>query len=142
MTAMKKINFFTAALVCGFFVSGCAHIKEVPKIMWGSSTKDLEGARWQGAFKTFQGSLSDCFDKVLSIAQEEKMTVFMSDKKKGFIDLMGVAGSLNTTEVGIFLSEPEQGKTKLEVVSTSHQAQFTAAEILFSNFAKTFSEVK
>ena len=70
------------------------------------------------------------------------MTVFISKKKKGFIDLMDVKGSLNTTEVGVFFTESEAGKTKLEIVSLSAHAQLITSDIIFANLSKTYSEVK
>ena len=136
---MKK-HYFTFSLVCLLFL-GCATVSEPFKKTWGSSTKALEEARPRAAVKNFGCGWKECFDKVLEVAKLRNLTVFISDPKKPLIVLMGIPGSINTTEVGIFFSEPETGKAKLEIVSLSPTAQEATAKLLSKELTKTFSEL-
>ncbi len=155
-------------LVVLFFVfaSGCSSLSQMPKKawdsasqmpkkawnssvettrkIWGSSTKALEEARQNGEVlvKNYACPWSDCFDKVVKIAELKELKVFMKDQKKKLIIVMNVPGQIDTTEVGIFLSEPATSQTKVEVVSLSPEAQAKTAGIIFSNLAKSFNEVK
>ena len=126
--------------------SGCANLREnlteVPRVVWGSSTKALEKARPSATAQIYQTNPRECFDKILSIAQKEEMKVFIKNRRKELIVLMGIKGSVVTTEVGIFISQLETTKTKVEIVSLSPQAQETASHIIFSGLTQAFSETK
>jgi len=138
-----KRNFIKSALAIALFFSlaGCEHLMEPTKTLWGSSTRALEHARGDATVKTFLSGWEECFDKVLEIATENDLTVFVSDRHNLRIVLMGFSGSISTTEVGIFFSEGETGKTKLEIVSLSPDAQAAAAKLFSENLQKSFPEI-
>lgn len=142
---MNKIykNFLLFVFLWSFLMlGGCARITETVKVMWGSSTKALEESRWQATSKTFACSLAACKEHIANIAREETLQVFMDNPKKKLMIVMGIPGSISTTEVGIFFSPVDSKKTKIEVTSLSLQAQETAAQIFFSHLKKVFSEVQ
>ena len=120
---------------------GCVRVTEATKSIWGSSTKALEEARGQALVKTYQCQTKECFDKILDVAKESKMEVFIADRKKQLVVLMHIKGSINTTEVGIFLSESGVDQTKIEVTSLSQNAKEAAANIVFAELKKTFKEI-
>jgi len=138
---MKK--YYSAVIFCLLFLAlnGCARLTEPFKILWGSSMKALEEARPNASVSTFQCREEECFRQVLSIAKENHLTVFTSDPKKPLIVLMGFTGSINTTEVGVFFSEIEPNKTKVEIVSLSPTAQEIATKLLTGQLKKTFTEL-
>ena len=136
---MKK-HYFAFSLVC-LLLLGCATVSEPFKKVWGSSIKALEEARPRAAVKNFGCGWKECFDKILVVAKERNFPVFISDPKKPLIVLMGIPGSIDTTEVGIFFSEPEAGKAKLEIVSLSPTTQEAAAKLLSEELTKAFSEL-
>lgn len=156
----KKLNLF---LIAGFLVgaSGCARIMDIPKVMWGSSTRALEEARSDAISKTYRCSFNDCYDAVLDLAYKKKkeasgivetdtliietekkgiFNVFIKNRKKRHIVVMGIAGNVDTTEVGIFFSQPTLTTVKLEVTSLSSSAKRNVAEPMFEELDLRFSE--
>lgn len=164
---MKKFIFF---IFLPFFVLGCATVQEPFKAIWGSSTKALEDNRGSATVKAYQSSYSDCFDKVLDIIHSREKSeikrevtadnpeavgiggtaevievagyeIFINDKKKGLIVVMGVPKSTNTTEVGIFITALNTSETKIEIVSLSSAAQKIVSDEIFKELDKVYSAV-
>lgn len=133
---MKK-EYFLIVMVAGVLtVSGCAKIMEPPRMIWGSSTKALEDARGTGVIREFACAFDDCFGDVIAIAKDNFWEIFIQEKQKGTIIVVGIEGSVDTTEVGIFLTSQDEEKAQLEVVSLSPLAQEAASEALFSALEK------
>ena len=120
---------FLVLILSSMSVSGCAKIIEVPKVLWGSSTKALDEARPRAWSQVFPCNLELCFEDVLEIANKENLDVYRSDRKKWLIVLMGFKDSLNTTEVGFYLTPVSSSQTKIEIVSLSDAAQDTAVKL-------------
>lgn len=149
---------------------GCAQLTEPLKVVWGSSTRALEEARSQAVKKTFLCQFDECFDSVIKIVkgfkpetqegstplilgkadtEEEEnkeaksvgLDLFIKDRKKRLIVVMGIPGSVNTTEVGIFLT-PVDKKVVLEVSSLSQHAKSTVANIIFGELSKEYQAVE
>jgi len=68
--------------------------------------------------------------------------VFINNRVKRHIVVMGIAGNVDTTEVGIFFSQPTLTTVKLEVSSLSSNAKRKVAEAVFENLDLHFSAVK
>ena len=66
-------------------IVGCAHLAEVPKEIWGSSTKALEEARSVSESKTYLGSVDQCLNRVLEIANDKKLEVLWSIKENKWL---------------------------------------------------------
>ncbi len=140
---MKKTYWFTLILVCLFGV-GCSSVVEITKVIWGSSTRALENARADAIVRVYDCSISDCMDAVLALARDAKdkkivskaddedleqpateelsgnaFDIFIHNRVKQHIVLMGVKGNVDTTEVGIFFTQAGQGRVKLEISSLS-----------------------
>ncbi len=156
----KKLNLFLIACLL-VSVSGCARTMDIPKVIWGSSTRALEEARSDAISKTYRCSFNDCFDAVLDLARKKKeetpeitetdtliiamekqgiFDVFIENRKKRHIVVMGIAGNVSTTEVGIFFSQPTLTTVKLEVTSLSSSAKRNVAEPMFEELDLRFSE--
>ncbi len=167
MKKMKWVYFVVAILSLG----GCAALKEEAKKLWGSSTQALEEARNESLKASFSCPWETCFDSVVRYANvetqqvldekinAEKMNqpdnpadeqtvkaknfeVFLEDRRRRIIVLMGVPGSVNTTEVGVFFTPLENATTAVEVSSLSTSAKIKAADILFSQLGKEFQVIK
>jgi len=93
---------------------------------------DLERAKTTGTSKTFDGGISEVFDSMLSKLKENKITVYMSDKKKGYIVAIGFPKQTDTTRIGIFFDDAG-GKTKVTLSSLSSSALIKAEGILFGS---------
>jgi len=145
--------------------SGCSYVTETAKVILGTSTRALEQARDEALHKTYQCTLEECFDGVLALARsgyvyvraadkgdvshdDEKIIevpqdgyydVFLKDRFKRHIIVMGIAGNVNTTEVGIFFSRVSPAIVKVEVSSLSSSAKRKVAEAVFSEFDRRFS---
>lgn len=162
---MKKQYFLILSF---FFLLGCAHVIETAiepvKVVWGSSTKALEDSRDTATVKTYACLPSACFDKVLEIikgkeTKEIKGTlevnktteilvvkgyeIFIKDRKKNLIVVMGVPKSETTTEVGIFVTalKGKEKETKVEVVSLSSAAQATVSREIFQELDKAYPPI-
>ena len=135
---MKK--YFAFALVG--LICGCGHAAEFTKQIWGSSTKALEEARSDASVKSFNCDYEECFDAVLGIAKKNKLTIFINEKKRSRLVLMGIPGSVDTTEVGVFFLTFSARETKIEVTSLSLQAKEKAAEMIFKYLGEQFSLVQ
>ena len=175
LKTMKVILLFCFLLS----VSGCAQIIEIPKIIWGSSTRALEDARVDALSKTYRCSFNDCYDAVLSFARAKEalaqkardqearsqeirapeagsdetnsdsditpahksyFDIFINNRKKRHIVVMGIEGNVDTTEVGIFFSQPSLTTVKLEISSLSSSAKRRVAQIIFDELDLRFSE--
>lgn len=68
--------------------------------------------------------------------------VFINDRKKSHIVVMGVRGNVDTTEVGIFFSQPSLTTVKIEVASLSGNAKRNVAQMVFDELDLRFSAVK
>lgn len=64
--------------------------------------------------------------------------VFLKDRRQGHIVVMGIAGNVNTTEVGIFFEKEEPGLTRIEISSLSTSAKTKAAAWVFEELEKRF----
>lgn len=146
-SAMKRLNvifLFLACLVAG----GCAQVTETAKVIWGSSTRALEEARTDAMAKTYRCSLDDCFDAVAGLARHGKtdepahegfFDIFIKDRNRRHIVVMGIAGNVDTTEVGIFFTQPALTTVKLEISSLSSSAKRKVARAVFEELDSRFS---
>ncbi len=167
---MKKIKWVYFVVVILNFV-GCTAFQDEAKLLWGSSTQALEQARDESLKAAFSCSWEECFSAVIQYANletrgvldekinAEKMNqpiipadektvkvknleVFLQDRSRKIIVLMGVPGSVNTTEVGVFFTSLENATTRVEISSLSNSAKIKAADILFSHLGKEFQIIK
>lgn len=152
-------------LLCFLFLSflvGCARLHEGAKAVWGSSTKALEDSRADATVKNYDCSADACFDTLVGIIRrgdqkeagtKEKVVkqgvvlaspgyeIFLNDRKKRQLIVMGVPGSVDTTEVGIFVSPGATRGSKVEIVSLSPGAQETVSAALLNELGKVFPEI-
>jgi signal recognition particle GTPase len=119
-------------------LTGCGHVSEFSKTVWGSSTRALEQARVNGIVKTYDCSVSRCYDEVLQIVKENEYQIFIDNKAKATIVVMGIPGSVNTTEVGIFFSDISDSQTKIYVSSLSTNAKRKVAYAIFPQLDEIF----
>jgi len=164
---MPKSNIILAIIMV-FVSGGCAQITETAKVIWGSSTKALEEARADAIKRTYRCSLSDCYDAVLSLERKKDIyrqdesdevsdedaeiedsapldtgvfDIFINNRKKRHIVVLGIQGNVDTTEVGIFFSQPSLTTVGLEISSLSSNAKRTVAEAVFAKLDTRFSAV-
>ena len=122
--------------------SGCGHVTEVSKTVWGSSTRALETSRDDAPTQSFACSFEKCYDEVLSFAQAEGYVVFQERKAEKLLVLMGVPKSVDTTEVGIFFTAVGPEETKLEVASLSSYAEEIVSDAFFSQLEKFYEVIE
>ncbi len=143
---MKNI-YLISLLFSIIAVSGCSHVVELSKTLWGSSTRALEKARENADDKTFECSIDECFDAALSLAKEDEaqdskskkvFDLFLVNRQKQHIVVMGVPGSVNTTEVGVFFVDAGAKATRVEVSSLSSNARQRVSEIIFKELEEQF----
>jgi hypothetical protein len=75
------------------------------------------------------------------VVQQTVLDLFLQDKAKRHIIVMGVPTSIDTTEVGVFFEPTGAGETRVEISSLSTNAKTRAAEIIFAELEKSFAVV-
>lgn len=144
---------FLLIITSVLFLSGCAHVQEVAKSIWGSSTKALEEARDTATVKMYECFPGACFDKILEIAAKQEYEPFIKDRKRNIIVVVNtrpmaamVGGETpvgaDTTEVGIFITPLKLKEVKVEIVSLSSSAQQRVSNVVFSGLDSAFPEIK
>lgn len=139
---MKEKCFVLICSVLILSLCGCGRLTEFVKGIWGSSTQSLGKARLDALSKIYQCQYSDCFDAGLKAVQNQGFQVFLKDKKKQHIVLMGIPGNIDTTEVGVFFVKVTDDAVRIEVTSLSQHAKEIVAERLFNKLNEIYSEVK
>jgi signal recognition particle GTPase len=136
-----SIQRLSLVLILAIAVSGCARVTEFTKAVWGSSTEALEEARNDALSRTFRCSVDECFNEVVVISAEQEYEIFIQDRKEQRIVVMGIKGSVDTTEAGLFFSQVEEDGTKVEITSLSTNAKRTVANAVFPALAEEFEEI-
>ena len=144
----KLLINFSVCLI--FFCQGCALICDMPRTLWGSSIRALEDARLDAVSRSYVCSFDECFDAVLSLGRNEKMynpvskrkvfDIFLKDRIRACIVVMGIKGNIDTTEVGIFFSPSGRRAIKVEVSSLSSTAKERVAEAVFRELSLRFKQ--
>ena len=70
--------------------------------------------------------------------ESDLFEIFMSNRQKGYLVVMGIVGNVDTTEVGIFFSTYAPGVMKIEISSLSSKAKRKVAEDLFKQLDLKF----
>ncbi len=127
-------------LICvAVLLAGCASLKDAPKSFLGFSTRSLEDGRVDSIFQVYLCDLAQCFGAVVDIAQVNNYHIFMKDQVRGLVVLMNIPGCVDTTEVGVFLTElPEGQGIRVELSSRSTPAKRVVAKVLFSELKERF----
>ena len=131
-------------VVMGVFLSGCAVVDggvELTKTIWGSSTRALEEARANAIVKAYDKGYWDVLRASVGVVEKKKYVVFKKDEVKGYMVVVGVRGSVNTTEVGIFFVEVSDNQTRIEVSSLSSNAKRIVSKALFHGLDIAFGLV-
>ena len=135
---------------------GCAPVQEAGKTLWGSSTRALEKARDKALAQKFYCSQDACYDAALELTdrgqpqvtappedpslaeREETFVLFLENRRKHFFVVMGIPGSINTTEAGIFFSAMHDNVVEVEISSLSSNAKAWVADAVFAHLSKRF----
>ena len=119
-------------------LSGCAGLLDAPKTIWGSSTRALEDARSNSLSKTYEKNYWDCFKVAEKVIKEKGFVVFKKDEVRGYMVIMGIPGSVDTTEVGVFIVELNDYQTHVEISSLSTNAKRFVGKALFHSMDIVF----
>jgi len=133
-------------------LASCTTLSEIPKSVWGSSTKALEAARVDAPSRTFDCDFAACMDVVEGLTFEDldqdppllkQFSLFSQNRRTGVIVLMDVPGMIKTTEVGVFF-DPLWDKegVKVDISSRSDHAEQNASDIIFAELSSQFSVIK
>jgi hypothetical protein len=127
---MKKTSFLLVLVV---LCCGCAALKDAPLCIAGVSTRSLESGKKDSIYQVYPCGLTECFQSVVDISAKNGFLVFRKDPVRGLVVVMDIPGQVNTTEVGIFLTElsNDQG-VRIDLSSRSTPAKRAVAKALFS----------
>lgn len=129
---MKKTIALVIAAVLVFLASGageCARPTEIFKAFFAVSTAELEDLRKNALVKVFDEDYPSCYERIKGIIKKMPDTSIYAEKK-GMIAVYCL--SLNSTPVGIFFTEVEPSRTKVELSSASTPAKNWVASNVFS----------
>jgi len=121
-------------LALGVTGSGCAHLKEAGRRIWGSSIAHLEAARADGEVLDVALGRDAAFERIEKALAEGGATVYLKDPKKAYLAAMGFTGHVDTTQVGIFFEPRAQDATRIEVASLSPSLVKRVAGLLVKTF--------
>ena len=154
----SQIRFGVIFLLLCFW--GCAPIQEAGRTLWGSSTRALEKSRDEALIQSFNCSLDACYDTALELTgqgqqpaspppaelslgqAQDTFVLFSEDRRVHLFVVMGVPGSINTTEVGVFFTSVRADVVRVEVASLSSYAKTRVADALFAYLARRFENAK
>ena len=128
----KNVRMFFVLGLAGLLFSGCAHLSEGAKKVWGSSISHLEAARASGQKDVFACSPEACFKIAEEALLKRGALVYLKDKDKSYLAAMNFKGYVDTTEAGVFFTKLKNGKTQVEVASMSPKLAQEAAGYVFS----------
>lgn len=156
LKSMFKPTMFilaTTILVTSF---GC----EITKKIIGTSTDSIEKARINAISKVYHCNHTDCFNAVLSLTRRQPsgkpwrikpttpdegvFDVFLKDRyaPSPYIIVMGISGSVDTTEVGVFFDRQTKKTIKIDISSLSSIAKRKVAELVFKELDEQFEIAK
>ena len=149
---MMKVSLYGVLIVIVFCLSSCFYLKEGVKKFSGTSTQDLEQSRGLSIQQTYVCGFDECFDAILRLARIDEngstvnekgvFNIFQQDSVYGIVVVMGIAGSIDTTEVGIFLTMLDDRNVRIEVSSLSSAAKIKVAKTIFKEIAFHFDKAK
>jgi len=128
----KNVGIFFVLGLAGLLFSGCAHLSETAKKVWGSSISHLEAARASGHKEEFTCSQEGCFKIAEEALVKRGALVYLKDKNKRYLAAMNFKGYVDTTEAGVFFTKLVDGKTLVEVASMSPKLAQEVAGYVFS----------
>ncbi|MCD4781908.1 MAG: hypothetical protein K8S27_15385 [Candidatus Omnitrophica bacterium] len=143
---MKRVLIFCLSLT----LLGCSFVGEVGKTVWGSSTRALEKAKREGIERKYACRNEACFDAVLSLGYSEELyqpvikkffRVFLKNRIKNHIIVMGIPGNVDTTEVGIFFSPISNETTQVTISSLSSSAKMKVSQAVFAELEQRFNSM-
>ena len=77
------------------------------------------------------------------VSLKSQYTIFINDRLKKHIVVMGIPGNVDTTEVGIFFAAAaSSGISKIDISSLSSTAKEKVAKVIFEGLDKKFPDQK
>ncbi len=122
-------------------LAGCGTVQEFSKTLWGSSTRVLEEARSNAITKTYDQDYWKCIRASIEFLEKKKYVIFKRDEIRGYLVVMGIPGSVDTTEVGVFFVELNDHQTRIELSSLSTNAKRLLSKPLFHGLDIAFGLV-
>ncbi|MDR1721355.1 MAG: hypothetical protein LBR09_03090 [Endomicrobium sp.] len=108
------------------FLTGCSilnYLLDYPNRALGFSIKKFENEKIGRFSSVFKIPKVVCFDKILDIIKNLKAKVRHKDFRSGYIIAYNFANifdcCLNSTELGIFITDMKNGNVKVEIISNN-----------------------
>ena len=75
-------------------------------------------------------------------ANVDQLSLFIKERKRDFLVVMGVPNCVDTTEVGVFFVPLDAGNVRIELSSLSTKAKRNASKIIFKELGNHFPEIE
>ena len=144
----KDSSLIICLAVILMVLPGCAPVVELGRTVWGSSTRALQQARDHALTQDFDCDPASCLGEVLAMStvspqdpaaapEPAPFSPFLVDRRRQRMVVMGVPGSVDTTEVGIFFYLRD-GRTAVDVASLSSYARDRVAAAVFARLSAVY----
>ncbi len=142
LAGLVLLRFLSVSLITFLLLfAGCGSLQDSPKSFVGSSTRVLEAGRSDSIYQVYPSDMPRCFDAVVQIAAKNHYYIFSQDQARGLVVLLNIPGCVDTTEVGVFLTELPAGEgIRVELSSRSTPAKRAVAKVLFSELKERLSK--
>jgi hypothetical protein len=129
---MRNVTrYLIVILFLALSAGGCANLSYDAGAFAGIGIKDLEKAREKGPKKVFRLSYDAAFDRMMGIIKSNGLIAYQSNRKKGYIVVMGFPRQTHTTRVGIFFDDLGDGTTRITLSSLSRSCLIKGESIFF-----------
>ena len=108
----------------------------------GTSLDNIELSREKATVKIVDRSAIKVREDIRILAEKNEWVLFQYDEEAKCLVIMGVPQGTDTTETGIFVTEVEDSKTKIEVTSLNRKQQALVAKSLFELLDKRWTVTK
>jgi len=138
----RRIAGLLVVLALGLAATGCAHVKEAGRRVWGTSIAHLEAARQDGLALDVTLGRDAAFARAEAILTEGGAQVYLKDRDKAYLAAMGFTGYVDTTQVGLFFESRAQDATRIEVASLSPSLAERVAGLLIRKMEGQVASVR
>ncbi|NQT32306.1 MAG: hypothetical protein HQ594_01370 [Candidatus Omnitrophica bacterium] len=129
---MKKFSCLLIIIVAMTLLTGFDSAKYNVGSLLGINVDDIEESNVATKRRTVALPYNDAYDEITNILKNNGLTIFLSNKRKGYIIVMGLPQQMNTTRVGIFFETGEGATTTITLKSLSYTALNRFNDILSS----------
>ena len=103
--------------------------------------ENAESAPKPAAGAQVETDVAETDEAELEISKKKNLELFLQNRRKGEMIVVGVPSAVDTTEVGVFFVREQDGITRIEFSSLSSNAKRVVSELVFAALSPQYPEV-